>query len=78
MTPSDHKRLSRQCADILAMLRRGSCTNRELAAVSLKYTSRVSDLRDAGYVIECERLDGGLTRYRLVRGQSEQLTLRVA
>ena len=60
------KRLSKQCQTILEMLTRGPCTNRELSKVALKYTSRISDLRKAGHVIECE-LDraNGLAVYKL-------------
>ena len=61
------KRLSGQCAAILARLRQGPATNRELSAISLKYTSRTSDLRAAGYAIRCTRqYDSGLTVYELV------------
>ena len=63
----DVKRLSGQNAAILERLRQGPATNAELAAMSLKYTSRVSDLRDHGYVIVCGRGTGGLNTYRLVR-----------
>jgi hypothetical protein len=73
VSPEDAPRLSRQCAALLARLRLGPATNRELAAISLKYTSRVSDCRAAGYAIDCERLDGGLTRYTLVVGEQLQL-----
>jgi hypothetical protein len=62
---ADKPRLSGQCAAILALLRAGPRTNAELAAVSLKYTSRLSDLRAAGYEITCQRLEGGVTLYRL-------------
>lgn len=72
MDRSDYGRLSKQCAAIIARLRLGSATNRELSEIALKYTSRVSDCRDAGYNIpEPENLGGGLTRYSLV----EQLEL---
>ncbi len=62
------KRLGGQCAAILARLREGPATNRELANISLKYTGRLSDLRAAGYVIECVKQDHetGLTFYKLV------------
>ncbi len=63
--PADCKRLTGQNAAILARLRLGPATNAELAGLSLKYTSRVSDLRRAGYRVRCVRLDGGLTRYEL-------------
>jgi hypothetical protein len=63
----DVPRLSGQNKAILALLRSRAQTNVELAVVSLKYTSRVSDLRAAGYKISCERLCGvaGVWLYRL-------------
>ena len=66
----DKPRLRGQNAAILERLRAGPATNDELAKMSRKYTSRVSDLRKAGYEVECERLGGGLTQYTLV-GDSE-------
>lgn len=60
-------RLSRQCRLILDRLRAGNATNRELSAISLKYTGRVSDLRAAGYKIEVigRNHDTGLNVYAL-------------
>src|SRR5580698_4926077 len=46
------KRLSRQCVAILERLQRGPATNRELSELSLKYTGRISELRQAGYNIK--------------------------
>lgn len=63
---ADRPRLAAQTQAIVDRLRSGAATNVELAAISLKYTSRISDARAAGYTIECTRLDGGLTEYRLV------------
>lgn len=63
--PSELRRLSGQNLRILERLQRGPATNRELAAISLKYTSRVSDLRAAGYDVQADRKAGGLTVYRL-------------
>lgn len=51
----DVPRLSQQCHDILAMLRKGPATSHQLAMVALKYTSRISDLRAAGYDVRCRR-----------------------
>lgn len=61
-------RLSRQCQKILAELRRGPMSNRDLAHIALKYTSRISDLRQAGFQIECVEHDHltGLTLYELI------------
>jgi hypothetical protein len=63
----DVPRLSGQNAVILARLRSGPATNNEMAELSLKYTSRISDLRAAGYTVTCERLHRGLTVYRLTQ-----------
>lgn len=48
---------------------RGPATNRELASIALKYSSRTSDLRAAGFNIVCERGSDGLTWYRLEDGK---------
>lgn len=61
----DRKRLSGQNAAVLARLRQGPATNAELAGISLKYTSRISDLRDAGFVIRSVRVGGGTWRYSI-------------
>ncbi len=63
--PEDRKRLRGQSEQILRRLREGPATNRELAAIAMKYTSRLSDIRAAGYVVECQRLTGGLAEYTL-------------
>jgi hypothetical protein len=65
VAPQDERRLSGQNATILHLLRQGSCTNVELSRVSLKYTSRISDLRAAGHRIVCRRGDGGCNVYEL-------------
>ena len=64
-------RLESQCRRILELLReRGNegVTNYELAGIALKYTSRISDLRDAGYRIlaTCEDSIRGVYRYHLL------------
>lgn len=63
--PQDRKRLTGQNEVILLMLRSRPHTNDELAEVARKYTSRISDLRAAGYTIACKQLKGGLTLYTL-------------
>lgn len=45
LIPSEVRRLSGQTALLFARLCQGPATNRELAQLSLKYTSRISDLR---------------------------------
>ena len=66
---ADIPRLSAQNDAVLSRLRRGPATNTELAAISLKYTSRISDLRKIldpmGMAIVCQRLGDGLTSYRI-------------
>lgn len=64
---SERRRLSTQNAAILARLQRGTATNRELAGLSLKYTSRLSDLRKAGNIVRVVSRDyrTGLTVYQL-------------
>lgn len=69
----DKPRLSGQCETILRLLEAGPRTNAELAAVSLKYSGRISDLRKAGYRIEPENLGGGLWRYQLLEGRCDVL-----
>lgn len=61
-------RLKGQNAAILERLKRGPATNRELAQIALKYTSRLSDLRAAGYnVVVVDRDHAtGLTMYELI------------
>jgi hypothetical protein len=68
VAPVEAKRLSKQSAAILDRLRQGPATNVALAAIALKYTSRVSDLRAAGFdvrVIERSH-ETGVTVYRLI------------
>jgi len=66
-------RLSGQLEQIMDRLLQGPVTNNELAAISLKYTSRISDLRKLlkpkGYGVEAYDHDhaSGLCWYRLVR-----------
>ena len=66
VTPTDRPRLTGQNARLLAMLEQGPTTNREMMLAGLlKYTSRISDLRAAGYRIVCEPQGVGLSLYRL-------------
>lgn len=66
ITTVDGVRMGRHCARILDLLRIAPQFNRTLLGISCKYTSRISDLRAAGYSIKCERVADGLTRYYLV------------
>lgn len=63
--PGDEPRLTGQNAAILERLKAGPATNAQLARLSLKYTSRISDLRKHGYDIECDRGLKGVNTYRL-------------
>lgn len=67
-------RLSRQCQAIDQRLQAGPATNRELSAISLKYTSRISDLRDKGWDVRVvsRRHDTGLTVYQIFQVQEPQ------
>jgi hypothetical protein len=76
-------RLESQCKKILELLKaRGNqgATNYELAQIALKYTSRVSDLREQGWRIlsTCESMKKGVFRYhllgRVATGQSRLFT----
>lgn len=70
VTGVERERTEDQCHRIIERLKQGPATNDELSAIARKYTSRISDLRKAGYVIECfdRNHATGLTRYRLVSG----------
>ncbi len=58
------KKRGGQAARILARLQAGPATSLELAQVALKYTNRISELREAGHTIQAEQVDG-LWRYTL-------------
>jgi len=63
----DKPRLDSQCDRMLARLQKGPATNVELSGISLKYTSRITDLRQLGYNIPApEKRANGVTVYRLV------------
>ncbi len=66
--PVEKGRLSRQCAEILALLfQNRRVSNKTLAGISLKYTGRISDLRKAGYDVQCVERDrtSGLSWYEV-------------
>ena len=69
LEPVEQRRLAGQNLAILQALQRGPCTNRQLAGLSLKYTSRISDLRRAGYDVKCIEHNRvtGFSRYALVQ-----------
>jgi len=60
----DGEALAAQADAILKLLKKrksAGASNAELSAISLKYTSRVSDLRKQGYRIRCQRVGAGRT-----------------
>jgi hypothetical protein len=69
-TEADARTNEDQAMKILALLksrRSEGATNVELSEIALKYTSRISELRQAPhfYKINCTRENGRVTRYRL-------------
>jgi len=68
VAPEDKPRLQSHSERILAMLMDRPQTNRDLLAVTHRFSGRIEDLRKAGHLIRTEKLGGGLFRYRLVRG----------
>lgn len=65
---TDVARLSGQNLAIYRRLQQGPATNKELAGMALKYTSRLSDLRAAGFTIAAKRVgDEGCVVYSLVK-----------
>lgn len=70
--PADTPRLAGQNRRILDRLRQGPATNVELAEISLKYTSRISDVRswlesNTGETITCQRGKSGVNIYGIER-----------
>ncbi len=63
----ERKRLGKQCDRILVRLRQGPATNRELSGIALKYTGRLSELKQKGHSISVIKRDykTGLTLYEL-------------
>lgn len=53
LSNEERPRLGAQNQAILTRLRQGPATNTELAEIALKYSSRISDLRKAGYNVVC-------------------------
>lgn len=68
MEPVEKFRLSRQCQAILTRLEVGRASNRELSQLALKYTGRISELREAGWNVQMVEEDraSGLNWYALV------------
>jgi hypothetical protein len=66
-------RISRQCRLIVDRLRRGRATNAELAVIALKYSGRISEIRQAGYDVRCVSHDHatGVAVYALFEDGAE-------
>lgn len=64
------RRLSAQCEQILARLKRGPASNTELSAIAMRYSARIFDLRRRGYKIEitARDTDTGAVTYELTGG----------
>lgn len=68
VAPKEAKiRLSRQCAMILARLRRGPVLTGELRKMAAKYTGRISNIRQARHRVVAKCLDAktGVWEYTL-------------
>jgi len=67
---ADVPRLTEQNTKMLAFLRLGPATNRQLMAIGMNYRARISELREwlqnnTGETIRCIRGKGGLNSYRI-------------
>ena len=71
---TEKHRLMNQCERILERLRHGIVSNHELAAIALKYSSRISELRKRGWIIRvCSRdWKSGIAFYELCGMQQER------
>lgn len=71
----ERARWASQTERVLARLAQGPASNAELAAISLKYTSRISDARALGYVIEAyhHNRETGQCWYRLVTPETPRV-----
>lgn len=65
LAPGQEGRLTSQNERLLKLLQHSPRTNVELASIAKKYTSRISDLRRHGHIIQCDFIDRetGLTQY---------------
>ncbi|MDI9934732.1 helix-turn-helix domain-containing protein [Rhodococcus sp. IEGM 1351] len=79
VTEQDEKRQhdpSSQCAKILRLFkRRGFATNVELNSMGIfRYSARIKDLRDDGYLIETVRVHDGLYRFEFHGHRDEEVS----
>lgn len=68
----DVPRLTEQNTKMLAFLRIGPATNRQLMVIAMNYRARISELREwlqnnTGETIRCIRGKGGLNWYEIVK-----------
>lgn len=65
--PVQDKRLNRQQAAVLERLQQGPATNMDLIPISTRFSSRIYELRKAGWRIETDYIDKakGITQYTL-------------
>jgi hypothetical protein len=67
VTPEEMPRLSRQMRVILDRLKRGDAvSNWDLAKIAIRYSARIHQLREVGYVIKTDKRAGSLVLYTLV------------
>jgi hypothetical protein len=75
----DAARVSKQAAAILTALLEQPQPNTRLVQISRKYSSRLAELRDAGWQVECYNRDHktGLAMYRLLNREPSLRTYLV-
>lgn len=61
--PADRARLSAQQGAILDLLIARPRTAMELSQTALNYRARISELRQAGHIVDCDHKKGGRTVY---------------
>jgi len=66
LPPEDEARFASQQQRILAALRVAPQDSADLAKIAMDYLRRIRQLRERGYSIRSERLDGGLWLYTLL------------
>jgi Helix-turn-helix domain len=79
VTKAEKPRLRSQCKTILHWLKRGRVSNVLLAEISLKYTSRISDLRKAGHNVKCvaKNRSTGMSWYELLPPENKHASTEV-
>ncbi|MBM4592658.1 hypothetical protein GS454_04720 [Rhodococcus hoagii] len=57
---------SQQYKVLSALIAKGTVTNVELSKICLRYSARIKDLRDQGFIIETEHVKGPVWSFTLV------------